>query len=468
MGEYVEHELESNAWPCYLWEGFEEERNFIGRNDTFKAIDQCFFPPTGSDAITSLTNFQILPCCCISGLGGMGKTQTAIQYAIARREQFDAIFVIQADNSAKLSETFYKIAIALGLMDDVDKGEKPSEDLDFISNRNKAMKWLSSPKFSTVASSQRSKALENATTRKLNWLLIFDNVENSSILRDYWPLGNVGCILVTTRDARTSNYLRSQSHVTHIYLDKLGTAFASKLMLQLSYMDPSKSNSNDASAIVDKLGGHPLAIEQVAAYIHSKGMTLKEFLNLYDKTLLERRKSDSTSSSWTYGIVTSWSMESLSAAAGALMRIYSFTDPDGIQDSIVTKTKVELLPQNYPADELLYIDARGELLKSSLIRVNMSATPVIIRLHRLVQDLVLAGMTTSQRIETFTFVTTVIFESWPFTENNWDHQAGVWSIQNALLPHIFRLAEIAATYDIRGLELSLKRKFITLLLGGGW
>lgn len=452
--------------------GFEERRGFVGREDTFKAIDDCFFTQTSSGTIRCLVDIQQLPCCSISGLGGMGKTQTAIHYAFARREEFDAIFVIQADNSAKLSEKFYKIALALGLSDVTDKGDKSSEEADLVVNRSKALKWLSSPKFSATALGQRTKVRGNMATREPNWLLIFDNVEDSHILEDYWPLGGVGCILMTTRDARTSNHLRSQSHVTHIYLDKLGTAPASELFLQLSYTDRSAINTQDASVIVDKLGGLPLAIEQVAAYISGKSMTLKEFLTLYDETLLERRKSDTGSRPWSYEIATSWALGSLTAAASSLIRVCSFLDPDGIQDSFLTcsltKYHLRTPPQGYPDHQLSHIDARGELLKSSLISVNMSTTPVIIRMHRLVQDISLAGITTPQRAEVFTFVVTVIFEAWPFTKNNWDHQAGLWSTQEALLQHIFRLSHIATTYDIGGLELSLKRKFITLLSSGGW
>lgn len=478
MGEYAEDEFESNEWPCYLWDTSEDQSGFVGRDDIFKAIDDCFFTPTSSGTIRTPVKIQQLSCCCISGLGGMGKTRTAIQYALAREEEFDAIFFIQADSSPKLSENFYKIATALGLSDRVDKGEKKSEEVDemseeasFVVNRSKALKWLSSPKFSAEASAKRMKKLGDMTSREPNWLLIFDNAEDSSILRDYWPVSNVGCILVTTRDDGSSNYLRSQSHVTHIYLDKLDTDSASTLFLQLSRMSRNKTNIENASTIVDKLGGLPLAIEQVAAYIYGKHMTLNKFLDHYDTTLLETHQNGPRSRSWSYEIAASWALESLNSIASSLLRVYSFLDPDGIQDSVLTdlfaKYNACTLPQYYPDDQLLYIDVRGMLLKSSLIRVNMGTNPVVVRMHRLVQDIVLARMTISQRIEVFTFVTMVIFEAWPFTENNWDHQSGLWLAQETLLQHIFRLSHIVKSYYISGLEVSLKRKFITLLSSGG-
>ncbi|KAJ8133596.1 hypothetical protein O1611_g23 [Lasiodiplodia mahajangana] len=472
MGEYVEEELKAIAWPCYLWDEFESPRGFFGRQDTFQMIDDHFFASKTHSTTPSLLDNQRLPCCCISGLGGIGKTQTAIQYATTRRNEFDAIFIIQADNSAKLSEKFHKIPPALGLSDGVGEGEKGCEEADLVVNRSKALKWLSSPNFSSKALAQRDTSLGTTPSRKFNWLLVFDNVEDPSVLRDYWPFGNVGCILVTTRDARTSDYLSSQSHVSHITLDKLDLAPALELFLLLSHTTPNEINTENASVIVDKLGGLPLAIEHAAAYIHGKGMTLNEFLSLYGHTLLDKHGNDTRSRSWSYEVATSWALGSLSAAAYSLLSVCSFLDPDGVQDSILTEIMGKSLTQSsladYPNNQLAHIDARGELLRSSLIRANMSVTPVVIRVHRLVQDIYLARMAAFRRIEVFTFVVDYIFDAWPFTENSWDHQDGAWAKQEVLLQHIFRLSHIAETYDLSSVELSLKRKFVTLLSSGGW
>ena len=62
------------------------------------------------------------------------------------------------------------------------------------------MKWLSAPKFAPATSD------DNRTGREILWLLIFDIVVDASLLRDYWPVGSEGYILVTTRDERAGNY----------------------------------------------------------------------------------------------------------------------------------------------------------------------------------------------------------------------------------------------------------------------
>ncbi|CAN8098612.1 unnamed protein product [Discula destructiva] len=387
---------------------------------------------------------------------------------MTRRDEFDAIFVIQADNPAKILEQFCRIAPALGLLHGSEQ-ERKSEEADLVVNRSKVLKWLSSPKFSNATLDLRNRARGIPVTREANWLLIFDNFENSATLRDYWPFGSTDCILVTTRDARVSNL---QRHITQIDLDRLDTGPASSLFLQLSQRVASDSNNTDVAKIVDRLGGLPLAIEQAAAYVYRIGLTLREFLTVYDKTLLQKRKDGSSTDSWSYELVASWALDGLRAPAAVLLRVYSFLDPDRAQDSLLTDSIVRenstLLPPDYPEDQLMHIDARGEMLKSSLIRANLNATPVTIRMHRLVQDISLSRMSTSQIVEVFSLISLAIHESWPFTANSWDHQAGVWSIQEALLQHIFRLSQIATTYNVSELEIPSKRRFIELLSSGGW
>jgi hypothetical protein len=250
-------------------------------------------------------------------------------------------------------------------------------------------------------------------------------------------------------------------------LNPLDTVSASDLLLQLSYKEPSDDNVNAASSIVEKLGGLPLAIEHVAAYIDQERMTLDEFLVFYDTTLLGSQKDDDASSSWSNMIATAWALDSLSAAARSLIQVYSLGDPDGMEDSILLNHSIQSLPKDFPADKS-HFTARADLLKGSLIRADTNTKPVLIRMHRLVQDIVVARMSPTQYTETFAFVIASIFEAWSFTENKWDHQTGVWPTHETLLPHIFRLADVAKVRECLDLELDVKRKFIELLSSGGW
>ncbi|XXH06021.1 NAD-dependent malic enzyme, mitochondrial [Hypoxylon texense] len=183
MGEYVEGNC-STKRPCYAIEPFSSQPEFVGRDDVFHAIDACFLLNSEPGRVHS----REISCCTISGLGGMGKTQTAIEYALARRDRFDAIFVVQADGGAKLSESFARIAAALGLMQPTDKTGQAVDDANLTVSRSKAMEWLSAPKFARTTLDHKAGSPRNTNSNNsgyadedIKWLLIFDNVEDASV-----------------------------------------------------------------------------------------------------------------------------------------------------------------------------------------------------------------------------------------------------------------------------------------------
>src|SRR5437588_2562977 len=82
----------------------------------------------------------------ISGLGGIGKTQTAIEYAYRYHSDYHAVFWLKADSSGTLTLDFISIAHLLNLR------EKDEQDQQVIVDA--VMQWLRT---------------------HTHWLLIFDN-----------------------------------------------------------------------------------------------------------------------------------------------------------------------------------------------------------------------------------------------------------------------------------------------------
>lgn len=58
-------------------------------------------------------------CCILHGLGGIGKTQTALEYSYTFREEYDAIFWIRAELDSTLAETYAIIAKELAITKDI-------------------------------------------------------------------------------------------------------------------------------------------------------------------------------------------------------------------------------------------------------------------------------------------------------------------------------------------------------------
>ncbi|KAL5120650.1 hypothetical protein ACEQ8H_001398 [Pleosporales sp. CAS-2024a] len=181
--DFVSQE-KSLSVPYYMMKPVVRNLNFFGRDQLLKDLDQNLLPTTsGTDItcnlhgqasidadadVTTLSNFAI------SGLGGVGKTQVAIEYAFSRRDKFDAIFWIESDQPTQLSEGFSAIAAQLGHTD--------SPDQDRVVSQNIAMECLCDPK-------KRGSSRTAGSNPNANWLLIFNNADHLNMIQGFWPHG---------------------------------------------------------------------------------------------------------------------------------------------------------------------------------------------------------------------------------------------------------------------------------------
>src|SRR2546421_425631 len=106
----------------------------------------------------------------ISGLGGIGKTQTAVEYAYRYRDDYQYVLWVQANTAEALLTNFVALARLLHL---------PEKDA-----REQQL---------TV------QALNQWLETHSGWLLIFDNADDLALLQDYLPAGTTGHVLLTTR-----------------------------------------------------------------------------------------------------------------------------------------------------------------------------------------------------------------------------------------------------------------------------
>src|SRR5215470_2414641 len=60
----------------------------------------------------------------ISGLGGIGKTQTALEYAYRYRAEYDAVFWVRADSVASLTSSLVELAHVLQLPERDEKDQE--------------------------------------------------------------------------------------------------------------------------------------------------------------------------------------------------------------------------------------------------------------------------------------------------------------------------------------------------------
>ena len=248
--------LPSHILPVSRNEGF------FGRADVLREISLNILPLKQAENDPPEQEPNEVKTFAICGPGGMGKTQTAIEFVFTHKHRYDAVFWIFADAAAKIAESFSRIALELGLVtaDSVDAR-------DHVVTRDLVKGWLANPL-------KTADPTDDRVTDYASWLLVFDNADFPEELEEYWPLDGPGCVLFTSRDplAKHSNYLATNGIDLKSFGIEEGKNFLAKLTMK-----------EDGGIIVKALGGFPLALTQMAGVIVRRDLTFAEFTRTYNE-----------------------------------------------------------------------------------------------------------------------------------------------------------------------------------------
>ena len=307
------------------------------------------------------------------GLGGVGKTQVAIEYVYSYQKFYTGIFWIDAPTESALLEGFQSIARKVGYKP---KGIKAKEVA------REVIAWL------------------EIQTR---WLLILDSLDDISILsprsRDGQYCGSYlpspygrSHILITTRNCNSDGI-----PAIGLEVEMLDQNAASKLLLIRSRIEMNgdcPSSRSEALNIVGELGCLPLAVEQAAAYIREACKDIHKFLPIYkaQQAYVHRRTPQGN---WDYSqsVATTWTLsfkviERQNPIASKLLRLFAFLNPDGVLKPFLQAGKAGLdndLQTALRCDEL-FDGALFVLEQFSLIRRSNASD--VVTIHRLVQAVV--------------------------------------------------------------------------------
>src|SRR5690348_456088 len=232
------------AGTPFLWTvPYRRNLFFTGREDILTNLHTLL---TYSQA-AALTQAQ-----AISGLGGVGKTQTAIEYAYRYRDQYQAILWATASTRDSFMTDVVRLAAYLNLP------ERREQDQDLVIRAVK--RWL---------------------TTHTGWLLILDNVDDVVMIVDILPGQGAGNVLLTTR-------LQSLGSLAHsIEVEKMGLEEGVMfLMRRTKLLTPGRQlqkpmQNSLAEQIVTELDGLPLALDQAGSYIEETRCGFGTYLELY-------------------------------------------------------------------------------------------------------------------------------------------------------------------------------------------
>jgi len=324
----------------------------------------------------------------ICGLGGMGKSQLALEYAHIhlKSKLYDIVCWVDCANE----EAIIKSCCVFN----VQAGEANDENV-LIRFAN----WFH---------------------HRSNWLLILDDVDEETNIEQLMPKMGEGHIIITTRLSK-GGVVRG----TPIELRSMPPEDATAFLLKRTKL----SDVDGAGIIANRLGYLPLALEQAGAYIDVLGILFSEYLELLDKYKLEVLDRSDARKDYKWSISTVWNVTlgKLSESAKHLLYCFAYMAAERIEpdwlvayakklkdeqekpDEIVTikrkdGTLAELnmskIWRTFDAksyvfstliavltDELILLDALSELIKFSLITTKRDGTYVM---HSLFQEVVRA------------------------------------------------------------------------------
>ncbi|KAK5451987.1 hypothetical protein LTS15_007710 [Exophiala xenobiotica] len=411
--------------PCFMLQTFEQNSNFHGREDVLSRMDEVLLPScTEADNEDKPAEVR---CVTLHGPPGIGKTEIAVQYAYTRRDKFDAVFWIHADDIEKVDADFAQITIVLEL-------ENNEGQRNPVVSREIAKEWLSNPIKDPVRSTEAT------------WLIIFDNADDPDLVADYVQnLGN-GALLVTTRDPDAKDLFPSSTK--DILVDSLSPQEGAALLRTLTASARRKPDKHRSLDISEQLDGFPLAITQMAFYIRNKRLDYTEFLDTYADTKVHEQLHEHVPTQQRKtargSIASIWAFDELSDGAKYLLEVLTFMDADGIQESLFLDpkglAKLAQLPRS-PIKRIMVLEARGDLISSSLIRKNEESKTW--RIHRLLQDTILARLLHSPNdlLLRFRAAVLAVLSAWPETSPDKLHAIKHWQICKRIYPHVLSLRD---------------------------
>jgi len=377
---------------------------FIGRDEILSHLHETFH------ASTSAAFVQVQ---ALRGLGGIGKTQTAIEYAYRYCDDYSAVLWLRAETSELL------LADVIGLANVLKLPENNEQNQQRVVEGVK--RWLD---------------------RQESWLLILDNVEDMSMVQDFLPSHGRGHTLMTTRAQATGmTAMGVDIEPLHVEEATLFLLHRAKLLspdasLQLA----SETCVNTAKEISLLMNGLPLALDQAGAYIEETGCSLSDYLDRYQHhqaTLLDLRSEAHGSHPLSVRATLSLCFEQvkqINSTAADVIRLCAFLHPDAIPEEMFSNVSAYLsLELQRTAESSIALDTAFAALRT-LSFLRRHPTTKTVSIHRLVQTVVKDAMDERTQRQWAERAIQVVNNLFPITQSD-VQDLHRWSQHQNYLPH---------------------------------
>jgi len=275
---------------------------FTGRDHLLERLFQRF----SAQSTAEMTISQ-----AIVGLGGLGKTQMAAEYAYRCRGVYQAVLWVRAETKENLAEDFKACTRLLNLH----AQESPIE------------------------------AMQQWFRNQAGWLLILDNADDLDLIASFLPRAPRGHVLLTTRARAAMNVAQP------VLLGPLGAEDGALCILRRAgavgwnggLSDASAISADAAQTLSQLMEGLPLALEQAGAYIEETGSSTSRYLALYQQYRPEIQEYQyGAVPNYPWPVASAWKIsrsivQQEQPAAFELLQLCAFLAPEAIPEEIFTK-----------------------------------------------------------------------------------------------------------------------------------
>lgn len=329
----------------------------------------------------------------LHGLGGVGKSQTALEFAHRVADRFSCRWWINAEEPGLISQQIAELGRAAGIR--FPASSNPSATV---------MAWLA--------------------TRD-DWLMIFDNAAEPVSTARFLPDGR-GIVLVTSR-RRGWGELGRSSLVDIMSRDET----VALLTARFEHLDPTV-----ADQIAAEIGDLPLAAAQVASYLDQTDINPGRYLEMFrtQQSLLLGRgdvigypaRVDTT---WTLSFAR---LRDESPAGLALIETASMLAPDDIPIDIFSQSPGDASEPLF-GDPVIVEDALATAVKYSLATRRTGG----FQIHRLVQQVIRQNLSPERRTRLSAIVSDLLIARRPGPPDRPEH----WHSYQLIAPHVLAAEE---------------------------
>ncbi|HEY7144252.1 MAG TPA: FxSxx-COOH system tetratricopeptide repeat protein [Streptosporangiaceae bacterium] len=333
------------------------------------------------------------------GLGGVGKTQLALEYAHRFMADYDLVWWVPSERAEETIGALAELARKMGLK----VGDNVSE-----------------------AAEAALEELRRDTSP--HWLLIFDNADDPKQLEPYLPAG-AGHVLITSRNQAWSH--SAEPLEVDVFTRDESVAHLLRHVPELDMAD--------AKRVADALGHLPLAVEQASAWLEQTGMPARAYVEQLatqsTKILALNQPPD-----YPMPVVATWNLsferlKERSPAAVRLLQLCAFFSPGPISMDLLYSDEMNesLLPFDETLSEKLMLGrVIRDISRFALVKVDQGSNSL--QIHRLVQAVIRSQMSEQEQEGARHEVHKILAGARP-RQGETDDPAN-WSTYDIIWPHL--------------------------------